>query len=161
MTTDHNPLQPEDAPAPAMGLRWFGEILFMLAAMAIAFYATSSWKIGRFYAISAVSVLFIFYVTWKAIRALPNTHRQSGKQFSLRTILWWVVPYVAIVAAIMGWNGSYEEDFLNANVKASSLTILTQFWLGMYMASRFRAASRNRSTDELPVAQPHALDRND
>jgi len=161
MTTDRNPLHPEDAPAPAMGLRWFGEFLFMLAAMAFVFYATSNWKIARYYAIAGVSTSFIFYVTWKAIRTLPNTHRQSGKQFSLRTILWWVVPYVAIAAAIMGWSGSYEEDFLNANAKASSLTILTQFWLGMYMASRFRAASRNRSKDESMASPPHALDRND
>jgi hypothetical protein len=83
---------------------------------------------------------------------------QTGMQINLRTILLWVVPYVAIAAAILGWNGAFKESFLNENAKAVALTILTQFWCSMYMGSRFRAAYRNRSTDEPPTAPPHALD---
>lgn len=155
---DERPAPVAEVTPAAPGLRWFGELVLMLAAMAVATYVSIKWKIGGFYSISAVATLFIFYVTWRAIRVLPKTHGQSGVQINLRTILWWVVPYVAIAAAIVGWNGAFKESFLNENAKAVALTILTQFWCSMYMGSRFRAAYRNHSTDEPPTAPPHALD---
>ena len=76
----------------------------------------------------------------------------------MRTILWWIIPYVAVVAAIVSWKGPYEKDFLNANAKSMCLLVLTGAWTNFYMVSRFRAASHNRSTDKPSASPPHALD---
>lgn len=155
---DERPGPVAEVTPAASGLRWFGELLVMLAAMAIAGYVSIKWKIGLFYSTYAVASLFIFYVTWRSLRVLPKAHGQSGMQINLRTILWWVVPYVAIAAAIVGWNGAFKESDLSESAKAGGLMLLTQLWCGLYTGSRFRAAYRTRSTDEPPTAPPHALD---
>lgn len=159
--TDERPTPSAEVTPAAPGLRWFGELLLMLGAMAVASYVTIKWRIGGFYSIAAIGMLFLFYTMWRAVRGLPHDGPHARNQISLRTILCWVVPYVAVVAAIISWKGPYETDFLNDNAKTGCLIVLTGAWTNFYMVSRFRAAYRQQPTDE-PMAPPlHALDRED
>lgn len=114
----------------------------LVMAIVVLFVTLSPWPVARSYGISAVSIVFMWLVAWKAIHALPRSAGRAAFQFSLGTLLVWVVPYAAVVAWILGRPGPHDQDFLNASSKAGMLVILTQAWVCAYVIARMMRSQR-------------------
>ena len=74
-------------------------------------------------------------------------------QFSLRFVLCWLVPYVAIVTVILAHDGwaDFIGDVSNSKVKTQVLIAVTYFWA--ISAARYSYPRRNVSDPDPPPAR--------
>jgi hypothetical protein len=77
---------------------------------------------------------------------MAAARRKPWFRFELRFVLFWLVPYVAVVASIMGWIGPYASSFLNHHARITLIIAFTVLWASVLASA---AARRQRdSTDE-------------
>ena len=67
-------------------------------------------------------------------------------RFSVRSVLVWIVPYIAGVTWILGqgWESMHEPDLFRVNL----LLLLTFSWFAAFVVVRLRRARRRASTDD-------------
>jgi hypothetical protein len=70
-------------------------------------------------------------------------------RFDLSFLLFWVMPYIAVVAALTTWNGPYSSGFLNRHARISVLIGVTIAWITLY-ASRRASRPHDERDDEPP-----------
>ncbi|MGD9723932.1 MAG: hypothetical protein AB7O59_20510 [Pirellulales bacterium] len=129
-------------PPRRVGYGWL--VLIWLAAMIGVWFALRSSPVAQMYGIAAVACSFMILVLWRMTSTLSTAGPSGHFQFRLKTVLMWVVPYVALAAWIVAWTGPYEQDFLNANVKCGALVILTQIWVSAFMIRQTLNAARRQ-----------------
>ena len=56
-------------------------------------------------------------------------------QVSLRFVLLWLMPYVAAVSALLGWEPS---DNLDSTVRIGAFAVLTQVWYSALVVLHYR-----------------------
>jgi hypothetical protein len=79
---------------------------------------------------------------------MPQKPQARRFRFDLSFLLFWVMPYVALAAALTTWTGPYSSGFLNRTARTSALIGLTIAWITLY-ASR-RAARRDDESSDPP-----------
>lgn len=131
-------------------------MLVVGATLIGACFALSRWPVAQLYAITAVGVISMATIARNAVRDFPSADERRGLNFSVRTLLVWVVPIVAAVSWIAGWQGPFDDAFLNANAKVGMLLVLTQAWVCAYIIIRARRSQR----ESLPPIETEKLDRN-
>jgi hypothetical protein len=65
-------------------------------------------------------------------------------QFSIRFILLWVIPYVALVTALLNWS-PYDKDFLNWNARLKAIMIVTGCWANGLTIRHYRRRVREQA----------------
>jgi hypothetical protein len=55
-------------------------------------------------------------------------------RFSVRFLLIWVVPYVALAAAIIAWPFGFAAEMLNTNARQIAFMVLTSLWCAAWAA---------------------------
>ena len=108
---------------------------FVTVLIGILYYL-SPWPIAQMYSICAAGTAFAMLTTWRVAEQVPSTDKLRSSQFSLRTLFVWFMPFAALVAWIVSWDGQFKDDHLNATVKAVSLMILTQLWFSVFLWRR-------------------------
>jgi hypothetical protein len=81
----------------------------------------------------------------------PNPRRL---RFNLRFVLFWVIPYVALAAALTTWSGPYASEFLNRHARLSLLIGLTVLWVTLYASRRATQQGRERRDEEIAAPDP-------
>jgi small-conductance mechanosensitive channel len=74
---------------------------------------------------------------------MPSEYKIRWLRFELRFLLFWLVPYVAVVAAILGWVGPYASSFLNHHARITLAIAFTVLWLSVLASA---AARRRRES---------------
>ena len=146
--------RPKQGPPTVPNFRW--QMLGLVTVLVGTLYYLSPWPIAQMYAICAAGTTFTMLITWRSANQIANTDNRRSAQFSLRTLLVWIMPYAAVVAWIASWDGHFKEDYLNANVKGVSLMILTQTWFSFFLWHRRSDRSAKRRPLELPQASEHS-----
>jgi hypothetical protein len=72
---------------------------------------------------------------------MPRKPPARRFRFDLSFLLFWVIPYIAVVAALTTWSGPYSSGFLNRHARISVLIGVTIAWITLYASRR---ASRPR-----------------
>jgi hypothetical protein len=62
--------------------------------------------------------------------------RVHWPRFSLSTLLFWIMPYIAVAAAISGWAGPYKSPFLNDHARWTVLLLWTALWAAAFLSGR-------------------------
>jgi hypothetical protein len=52
--------------------------------------------------------------------------------------LFWIVPFVAVAAAISAWHGPYRSEFLNQLVRWSALLLWWLVWGQLFLSAHDR-----------------------
>src|SRR5262249_6505174 len=102
--------------APIAQYLWIS--LGMVTALFAVMVGLLRWPVAQMYAIAAVGATSTLLIAWVTIRAIRSDAKRPGFQFALKTLMCWALPYFAVIAWIVTWKGPYDQDFLNANVKA-------------------------------------------
>ena len=80
---------------------------------------------------------------------MPRKPQARRFRFDLSFLLFWVMPYIALAAALTNWSGPYSSGFLNRHARMSAFVALTIAWVTLY-ASR-RAARRDDEPSDPPT----------
>jgi hypothetical protein len=136
--------RPKQRP-PAVPRFSLEDLGFVTVLIGILYYL-SPWPIAQMYSICAAGTAFTVLTTWRAAKQVPRTDKLRSSQFSLQTLLVWILPLAALVAWIVSWGGYFQEDYLNAIVKGVSLMILTPLWFTVFLWRRRFNRSAKRKT---------------
>jgi hypothetical protein len=67
---------------------------------------------------------------------MPRTPPARRFRFDLSFLLFWVMPYIALAAALTTWSGPYASAFLNRTARISAFIGLTIAWITLYASRR-------------------------
>jgi hypothetical protein len=67
---------------------------------------------------------------------MPRKPPARRFRFDLSFLLFWVIPYIAVVAALTTWSGPYSSGFLNRHARISVLIGVTIAWITLYASRR-------------------------
>lgn len=67
---------------------------------------------------------------------MPPPSRPPRFRFNLSFLLFWVIPYIALAAALSTWAGPYASEFLNRHARLTLLIGLTVAWITLYASRR-------------------------
>jgi hypothetical protein len=67
---------------------------------------------------------------------MSRKHPARRFRFDLSFLLFWVMPYIAVVAALTTWSGPYSSGFLNRTARTSALIGVTIAWVTLYASRR-------------------------
>jgi hypothetical protein len=62
---------------------------------------------------------------------MDHSPRRRWPRFSLRFLLLWAIPYVAVAAAVLAWAGPYESEFLNWHARWLLVLCFTVLWVSV------------------------------
>lgn len=141
-----------ETPAPSNWRRMIyrSPMLGIVALYVAVWFFLAKWPVAQMYAISLIGIAALGMVAWRANNSASTIGRHQF-QFSLGTLMLWVVPYASIAALILSYKGPYEKEFLNANAKSLALLVLTQIFSSIMIVkaakqqSRHAASADNRS----------------
>jgi uncharacterized membrane protein YhaH (DUF805 family) len=83
------------------------------------------------------------------VRTLHDTGIESAElktQFSLRFVLLWVIPSVAIIATLIAWDGPSDQQFFNWYFRLLASVIVIGAVASRYSLSRFRRLAERPSS---------------
>jgi small-conductance mechanosensitive channel len=78
---------------------------------------------------------------------MASAGRYRWPRFELRFVMFWLVPYVAVVAAIMGWVGPYASSFLNHHARMTLAIAFTVLWVSVLASAAARRPRRDAADD--------------
>jgi hypothetical protein len=67
---------------------------------------------------------------------MPPPSHHPRFRFKLSFLLFWVIPYIALAAALTTWTGPYASEFLNRHARLTLLIGLTVAWITLYASRR-------------------------
>ena len=86
---------------------------------------------------------------------MASRARAGWLRFDLRFLLFWVMPYVAIVFALLRWHGPYVSDFLNDHARQAAAIGFTLFWVMLWASRKAgRRASEERNEEGKDIGAP-------
>jgi len=72
---------------------------------------------------------------------MPELPRRTRwPRFTISTLLFWIMPYIAVGAAIWAWAGPYKSPFLNDHARWTALLLWSALWAAAFLSGRVRDA---------------------
>jgi hypothetical protein len=75
---------------------------------------------------------------------MPGTPRKPHwLRFNLRSILFWITPYLALGATILAWRGPYRSEFLNQHARWTLFLFWSGAWTTLFLRAHIRKSREN------------------
>lgn len=107
--------------------------------------------------LAGLAIVFI----GQTVRSLQDAGEGSADlktQFDLKFVLLWIFPSVALMAALVAWDGPFTRNAANWNFRLNALVIIMGAVAFRYKLSRFRRLAKNPSPSQ-PTDGPRLCER--